>query len=88
MTYKTDIIHNVKLDTSGLRCPEPVMLVRKKIREMQYGEVLLVIADDPATLRDIPSFCQFMEHTLLTRQTEILPYQFWLCKGQPLTQPE
>jgi tRNA 2-thiouridine synthesizing protein A len=53
------------LDTLGLRCPEPVMLVRKIIRHMQDGEVVLVLADDPATTRDIPSFCQFMDHTLL-----------------------
>lgn len=35
------------LDTLGLRCPEPVMLVRKTIRGMNTGEVLLVVADDP-----------------------------------------
>ena len=31
------------LDTLGLRCPEPVMLVRKTIRGMNTGEVLLVV---------------------------------------------
>lgn len=30
------------------------MLVRKTIRGMNTGEVLLVVADDPATTRDIP----------------------------------
>lgn len=84
MTRQTEIIPHQQLDTSGLRCPEPVMLVRKKIREMQRGEILLVIADDPATTRDIPGFCQFMEHTLLAYQTATRPYQFWLCKGQRL----
>lgn len=37
------------LDTLGLRCPEPVMLTRKTIRNMADGEVLFIIADDPAT---------------------------------------
>lgn len=32
---------------------------------MQEGEILLILADDPATTRDIPSFCQFMDHNLL-----------------------
>ncbi len=42
------------LDALGLRCPEPVMMVRKTVRNMQPGETLLIIADDPTTTRDIP----------------------------------
>ena len=56
----TEITVDKTLDTVGLRCPEPVMLVRKNIRHMNEGEVLLILADDPATTRDIPSFCQFI----------------------------
>jgi len=66
----TEITVDKTLDTVGLRCPEPVMLVRKNIRHMNEGEVLLILADDPATTRDIPSFCQFMEHTLLASETK------------------
>ncbi|MGR3806581.1 tRNA 2-thiouridine synthesizing protein A [Pasteurella testudinis DSM 23072] len=73
---------NQTLDTQGLRCPEPVMLVRKSIRHMQDGEVVLVIADDPATTRDIPSFCQFMDHTLLYSDTAQTPYRYWVKKGK------
>ena len=70
------------LDTQGLRCPEPVMMVRKTVRSMQTGERLLVLADDPATTRDIPGFCQFMEHALIAQDTQALPYRFLLKKGQ------
>ncbi|HDR1054945.1 TPA: sulfurtransferase TusA [Pasteurella multocida] len=70
------------LDTLGLRCPEPVMLVRKHIRFLEEGDVLLVIADDPATTRDIPIFCQFMEHTLLKSEIEHIPFQYWVKKGK------
>ena len=76
------IMINQTLDTLGLRCPEPVMLVRKQIRHMQDGEVLLIIADDPATTRDIPSFCQFMDHRLLHRETEQPPFKYWVRKGR------
>lgn len=74
---------NQTLDAMGLRCPEPVMLVRKTIRYMQDGEILLIIADDPATTRDIPSFCQFMDHQLLNCQTKQVPFQYWVKKGLP-----
>lgn len=69
------------LDALDLRCPEPVMMVRKAMRHMQEGETLLIIADDPATKRDIPGFCHFMEHTLVAKNTEAMPYQFLLKKG-------
>lgn len=32
------------------------MMVRKTVRNMQTGETLLIVADDPATTRDIPGF--------------------------------
>jgi tRNA 2-thiouridine synthesizing protein A len=70
-----------QLDAQGLRCPEPVMMVRKTIRKMLDGETLAILADDPSTVRDIPSFCRFMDHTLLDKQTEILPYQYVIKKG-------
>jgi tRNA 2-thiouridine synthesizing protein A len=70
-----------QLDTLGLRCPEPVMLIRAQFRKMDPGETLLVIADDPATTRDVPSFCRFMDHQLLAQQTDTLPYQYLLQKG-------
>ncbi len=69
------------LEAEGLRCPEPVMMVRKTIRNMNNGEVLLVKADDPATKRDIPSFCRFMDHQLIGSETDSLPYQYLIKKG-------
>lgn len=69
------------LDTRGLRCPEPVMMVRKTVRKMALAQTLLVIADDPATTRDIPGFCHFMEHELLRAETDSLPYRYYLRKS-------
>lgn len=68
------------LDTQGLRCPEPIMMIRKTIREMANGETLLVIADDPATVRDVPGFCRFMEHALLAQETDAPPFRYLLQK--------
>jgi len=69
------------LDAQGLRCPEPVMMVRKTVRQMDAGQTLLIIADDPATTRDIPGFCRYMEHTLVAQVTEQLPYRYLVRKG-------
>lgn len=69
------------LDAIGLRCPEPVMMIRKRVRSIQSGETLLIKADDPSTARDIPSFCRFMEHTLVQSQTSQKPYSYLIEKG-------
>ncbi|MBA6416259.1 sulfurtransferase TusA [Colwellia sp. 6M3] len=70
-----------QLDAIGLRCPEPVMMLRLKIRKMANGETLLVSADDPSTARDIPSFCRFMEHELIEQQIKEVPFQYVIKKG-------
>jgi tRNA 2-thiouridine synthesizing protein A len=70
-----------QLDTIGLRCPEPVMMLRLKIRKMAEGETLLLSADDPSTARDIPSFCRFMDHQLISQQVKKIPFQYVIKKG-------
>ncbi|MCF2860260.1 sulfurtransferase TusA [Pseudoalteromonas sp. SMS1] len=70
------------LDAIGLRCPEPVMMIRGMVRKMNHGETLLILADDPSTTRDIPSFCEFMDHTLIATETENVPYRYLLKKGK------
>lgn len=71
----------IQLDTLGLRCPEPVMVIRKAVRKLETGDLLEVIADDPATTRDIPSFCRFMDHELVKSHVETIPYRYVIKKG-------
>lgn len=56
------------LDATGLYCPEPVMLLHNKIRDMAVGELVQVLATDPSTRRDIPKFCTFLGHELLQQE--------------------
>ena len=55
------------LDACGLFCPEPVMLLHNSIRDMKSGEVLELVATDPSTTRDVPKFCLFLGHELLSK---------------------
>lgn len=72
---------NQILDATGLRCPEPVMMIRKSIRNMADGEILEILADDLSTKRDIPTFCEFMDHQLIKAVIEKPPYRYWIKKG-------
>lgn len=69
-----------QLDARGLLCPEPVMLLHSKVRDMAPGDVLEVVATDPSTERDIPKFCQFLGHTLEYRDQDGALYRYWVRK--------
>ena len=47
-----------KIDCLGLFCPEPVFKTRMQIDEMEIGETLEVIADDPAAKSDIENLAK------------------------------
>ncbi|RLQ20204.1 sulfurtransferase TusA [Seongchinamella sediminis] len=70
------------LDASGLFCPEPVMLLHNKIRDMEAGQVVQVLATDPSTERDIPKFCTFLGHELLRQEASDGSYRYWLRKQE------
>ena len=69
------------LDTSGLLCPEPVMMLHQAVRELNSGEVLEVTATDPSTARDIPKFCQFLGHDLLFQAVDGEVYRYQIKIG-------
>lgn len=71
-----------RLDASGLRCPEPVMLLHNKVREMSVGDVLEVTATDPSTSWDIPKFCNFLNHELLKHEEREQKYYYYIRKGE------
>ena len=69
------------LDARGLVCPEPLMLVRNRVREMHSGAVLHIQATDPSTGRDFTNFCRFMGHELLHDEQREDVFHFWIRKG-------
>jgi tRNA 2-thiouridine synthesizing protein A len=55
----------VILDTSGLKCPQPVLKIAAKSPDMQIGDILEVIGDCPTFEKDIRAWCQRLNKTLL-----------------------
>lgn len=53
------------LDCLGLYCPEPVFKTRLELDELKVGEVLEVLADDPAAESDIRSLVKNLELELV-----------------------
>lgn len=73
---------NIFLDATGLLCPEPVMMLHKAVKEVQEGELIQVTATDPSTKRDIPKFCHFLGHELVSQSETEKEYQFIIRKNK------
>ena len=77
MTINAD----VEVDTNGLRCPEPLMVVRNKMMDLTSGQVMKIVATDPSTTRDFPQYCRFLQHEMLHQETIGTEYTYWIKKG-------
>ena len=69
------------LDTTGLFCPEPVMMLHSTFKDIKVGDVVKVLATDPSTTRDIPKFCLFLGHELIEQEEADSGYQYLIRKG-------
>ncbi len=53
------------LDARGLFCPSPVMQTNVELSKMQIGEILTILADDPAAEDDIASWARRLGHEII-----------------------
>jgi len=67
-----------ELDTRGLYCPEPIMMLHAKVREVEKGQVIKLLASDPATTRDVPKFCNFLPHELVGSEVDDELYCYYI----------
>lgn len=49
----------------GRRCPVPVIMLAERIAQVRAGQLVEVLADDPATKTDLPAWCTFTSHELI-----------------------
>lgn len=73
---------DIELDARGLYCPEPVMMLHNRIADVPSGGVLRVLATDPSTSRDIPRFCQFLNHELIHSSQTDREFVFFIRRGE------
>jgi tRNA 2-thiouridine synthesizing protein A len=46
------------IDALGRKCPIPIIWLAERIREVPIGELVSVLADDPAARSDLPAWCR------------------------------
>jgi tRNA 2-thiouridine synthesizing protein A len=48
----------IEVDSRGRRCPLPIIDLARRLPTAPVGEVIRVLADDPAAANDIPAWCR------------------------------
>lgn len=62
-----------EIDATGLQCPMPVIKMEAALRRKSPGQQVLIRADDPLAVVDIPHFCRKSGHCVARRPDEGAP---------------
>ena len=68
------------IDVRGLFCPEPVFRTKIEIERMTVGNILKVIADDPASEEDISRWVNRNGHQLVELKKNEKDLEFTIKK--------
>jgi len=83
-TGGTDLTKPVKpnreIDLRGLYCPEPIFRITEEMERMQRGEILRVIADDPAAEEDVKRWAKRMGEEIMDFSKEGFDLRFLIRK--------
>jgi tRNA 2-thiouridine synthesizing protein A len=69
------------LDCRGLLCPLPVIKTREALTGLAEGEVLKVVATDPASELDLAAFSSTSGHPIVARLRDGEELVFFFRKG-------
>jgi tRNA 2-thiouridine synthesizing protein A len=59
------------IDALGKKCPIPIIMLADRIREVGVGQLIAVLADDPAAKTDLPAWCALKSQEFV--RTDDLP---------------
>ena len=69
-----------ELDVRGLNCPLPVLRAKKSLADMLSGQVLKIVATDPAADLDFKVFSMQSGNELLSAQAVGAEFVFFMKK--------
>lgn len=78
----SDIKPDKILDCIGLFCPEPLFQTREQMDSIEAGEILEVLADDPAAEEDIKRFAKRTGHEIIKFEKKEDHIRFLLKKSK------
>ena len=54
-----------EVDARGLNCPLPILRTKKALNDMASGQIVRILATDPASVRDFQAFARQTGNELL-----------------------
>ena len=60
----------IVVDAEGLLCPLPILKLRKALKECNDGDIVKLIANDPAASIDVPHFCNESGNNFIKDEVE------------------
>ena len=69
------------LDVKGLNCPLPILKTKQRLAQMNSGEILHILATDPASTIDFKAFCLRTPNELLEYSEQPDLFQFLIRKA-------
>ncbi|WP_444906382.1 sulfurtransferase TusA family protein [Microbulbifer sp. SSSA008] len=70
------------VDARNLPCPQPLLAMRRALREYPEGTLLCVLATDEGSWRDFHSFASLSGRSLLRAERRNNTFQYWLYAGK------
>lgn len=61
------------LDALGKKCPIPIIMLADRISDVAVGQVIEVLADDPAARTDLPAWCALKSQEFVRAQAVPVP---------------
>ena len=74
------IDYDIFIDAKGLNCPQPLLLAKQGIKQLDNDQVLYLEATDPHTDLDIEVWCARFNHKIIRTSDNKGIFQFWIRK--------
>jgi len=70
-----------EIDARGLSCPMPVMKAKKQLKLLSTGDILHVIATDPASVQDLEILLESLEDEMIEASEANGEFHFYIKKS-------
>lgn len=71
----------LEIDARGQKCPMPLLMAKRGLRDLASGDQLVVLATDPGSERDFRSLERLAGHVVETTQLPEGVYQHLITKA-------
>jgi tRNA 2-thiouridine synthesizing protein A len=72
---------DLEVDARGLLCPLPILRLARAFRAAPAGAVARLLATDPASVKDVETFCREGRHELLSTGRDGIAFVFRVRKA-------